>query len=78
MYAVLYDAVEVVRMGVSESKRASNDKWDRANMAYKTVKVRRELLDDFEAACRDRGDKANTIMREAMEQYTYKERAGDE
>ncbi len=54
---------------VSESKRASNDKWDKGNMAYQTVKVRRELLEDFKAACAARGAKVNTILREAMEDY---------
>jgi uncharacterized protein (DUF4415 family) len=60
--------LEVVTM-VSESKRASNDKWDKDNMAYQTVKVRRELLEDFKAACADRGDKVNTVLREAIEDY---------
>lgn len=56
-------------MAVSEAKRASNDRWDAANMAYQTVKVRRELLDQFRAACAARGDRVNTVLREAMEQY---------
>lgn len=54
---------------VSDSKRAANDKWDAAHMAYQTVKVRRELLDDFRAACAERGDKVNTVLRQAMEDY---------
>ena len=54
---------------VSESKRASNDKWDKDNMAYQTVKVRRELLEGFKAACAARGDKVNTVLREAIEDY---------
>ena len=57
---------------VSESKRASNDKWDKGNMAYQTVKVRRELLEDFKTACADRGDKVNTVLREAIEDYVSK------
>ena len=54
---------------VSEAKRASNDRWDRENMAYQTVKVRRELLEDFKAACAASGDKVNTVLREAMKRY---------
>ena len=54
---------------VSEKKRASNDKWDAGNMAYQTVKVRRQLLDDFKEACARRGDRVNTVLREAMEKY---------
>lgn len=38
-------------------------------MAYQTIKVRRELLEEFRAACARRGDKINTVLREAMEAY---------
>lgn len=56
-------------MPVSDAKKASNAKWDAENMAYQTVKVRRQLLDDFKAACAAHGDKVNAVLREAMEQY---------
>ena len=56
-------------MAISEAKRKSNDKWDKENMAHQTVKVRRELLDQFKAECARRGDKVNTILRGAMEEY---------
>lgn len=56
-------------MAVSEAKKASNARWDADNMAYQTVKVRRQLLEDFRAACAARGDKVNTVLREAMEAY---------
>lgn len=60
-------------MAVSESKRASNDRWDAANMAYQTIKVRRELLEAFKLACADRGDRVNTVLREAMERYVARD-----
>ena len=53
----------------TKAQRTAADKWDAANMAYQTVKVRRELLDSFKAACAARGDKVNTVLREAMEYY---------
>lgn len=53
----------------SAAKRASNDKWDAKNMAYQTVKVRADLLAKFRAACSVRGDRVNTVLREAMENY---------
>ena len=56
-------------MAVSDAKRKSNEKWDRENMAYQTVKVRRELLEQFKATCAERGDRINTVLREAMENY---------
>jgi hypothetical protein len=57
-------------MPVSEAKRASNAAWDADNMAYQTVKVRKTILEAFRAACAARGDKVNTVLREAMEAYT--------
>lgn len=59
---------------MTPNKRASNDKWDAANMAYQTVKVRKELLEAFKQACADRGDKVNTVLREAMEAYINTDR----
>ena len=56
-------------MAVSEAQRRGNDKWDAANMAYQTVKVRKELLEEFRAAVQANGDKVNTVLREAMEDY---------
>lgn len=56
-------------MAVSEAKKQSNAKWDKENMAYQTVKVRTELLEQFRAACKARGDKVNTVLRGAMEDY---------
>ena len=63
-------------MAVSEAKKASNARWDADNMAYQTVKVRRQLLEDFRAACAARGDKVNTVLREAMEDYINRSRDG--
>ena len=56
-------------MAISEAKKQSNAKWDKENMAYQTVKVRRELLDQFKAECARRGDKVNTVLRQAIEDY---------
>lgn len=53
----------------AENKRASNARWDKENMAYQTVKVRKELLDEFRETCKLRGDRVNTVLREAMESY---------
>lgn len=56
-------------MPAAENKRASNARWDKENMAYQTVKVRKELLDEFRETCKLRGDRVNTVLREAMERY---------
>ena len=62
---------------VPERKRAANDKWDATHMAYQTVKVRRELLEDFRATCKARGDAVNTVLREAMEDYVARNKPSD-
>ena len=54
---------------LSEAKKAANARWDAQNMAYQTVKVNKDLLTAFKSACAERGDKVNTILREAMEKY---------
>ena len=56
-------------MALTDAKRRANNKYIRENMAYQTVKVRRELLEQFKAACAERGDRVNTVLREAMENY---------
>lgn len=54
---------------VTEAKKITNKRWDNENMAYQTIKVRRELLESFKAACAANGDRVNTVLREAMERY---------
>ena len=54
---------------VTEAKKATNKNWDDKNMAYQTIKIRRELLEEFKSACARNGDKVNTVLREAIENY---------
>lgn len=54
---------------VSNAKKASNARWDAENMAYQTVKVKKQLLQDFKTVCSERGEKVNTVLRGAMEHY---------
>lgn len=56
-------------MTVSKAKRAANNKWDAANMAVITCKARRDLIDDFKAACRAAGETPNAVLRETMIAY---------
>lgn len=54
----------------SAARMAANKRWDEKNeMTYQTIKIRKSLLDEFKAACAKRGDRVNTVLREAMEQY---------
>lgn len=63
---------------ISKAKRASNDRWDADNMAYQTVKVRKSTLEAFRALCAARGDKVNTVLRMAMENYIEQHKAPGE
>ena len=56
-------------MPVSESQAKARDKYDAANMAYQTVKVPKTLLTAFRQACADRGERVNTVLRQAMQDY---------
>jgi hypothetical protein len=55
---------------ITEAKKASNAAWDKENMVYQTVKVRKEILEAFRAAVAANGDKVNTVLRDAMVKYT--------
>lgn len=56
-------------MTVSKSQYEAQRRYDAANMAYQTVKVSKALLAAFKAACAANGDKVNTVLRLAMEDY---------
>ena len=64
-------------MPITDARRRANQKWDAENMVCQTIKVKKTLLEDFKAACADRGDKVHTVLRQAMEEYTYKEGSKD-
>lgn len=58
--------------GDDMSRTSAQEKYDAANMAYQTIKIRRDLLEQFKSICKARGDKVNTILREAIEAYVKK------
>ena len=56
-------------MTVSKSQYDAQRRYDALNMAYQTVKVSKALLTAFKTACAANGDKVNTVLRLAMEDY---------
>lgn len=54
---------------VTQAKRRSNDKWDRANMIVLSCKVRRDYSDRLRAVCEARGDTINGVIRAALDRY---------
>jgi len=54
---------------VSEAQKKARNKYDSENMDRVTVKVKKDLLQEFRQAVQERGDKVNTVLREAIETY---------
>lgn len=52
---------------ISESKKASNRKWDRNNMTTLGCRVRITKADDFRAVCKVIGTTPNEVFRRAMD-----------
>lgn len=61
---------------MTEAKKKARDKWDKENMAYQTVKVPKALLEEFRATVAARGDRVNTVLRKAMENYIEEQERG--
>lgn len=61
---------------VTQKKRASNNKWDAANMTVLGCKVRRDYAERIKRCCADRGDTINGVIRAALDRYLeqYEER----
>lgn len=53
----------------SEARKKAKLKYDNANMAYQTVKVKKTTLEEFRRIVQDNGDKVNTVLRSAIEDY---------
>lgn len=56
-------------MTLSDAKKQANKRYDDKNMAYQTIKVKRDLLQRFRQAVQDNGQQVNTVFREFMERY---------
>ena len=56
-------------MPVSEAQKRARDKYDKENMDRVTIKVKKDLLQQFRQAVQDNGQQVNTVFREFMEEY---------
>lgn len=52
---------------VSKAKRASNDKWDAANMAILRCKVRNKTAEDFKKYAQERGTSVHALLKGYVE-----------
>lgn len=55
-------------MPTAAQKRAKK-KYDETHMAYQSIKISKELLAEFRAVVAARGDKVNTVLKQAMVDY---------
>ena len=51
-------------MAISEKKKASNAKWDSANMATIGCRVKKSQAEAFKAYCKGRGQTSNTVLKD--------------
>lgn len=51
-------------MPISEKKKASNAKWDKANMTVLACKIRKDKADAFKAYAAGKGKTANTLLKD--------------
>ena len=54
---------------VTRAKRATNNKWDAANMTVLGCKVKRDEADAFREACRMAGTSPNAIFKAAIDEF---------
>lgn len=64
-------------MPVSDKKKASNAKWDRANMVVLSCKVRKEKAEAFKAYAAQQGKTGNTLLKEYVLQCIGQADAAD-
>lgn len=56
-------------MALSEKRKASNYKWDRANMTIVGVRIRNTEKEEFRQACERNGTTMNAVLIETIRQY---------
>lgn len=56
-------------MPVSEKKKASNAKWDKANMTILACRVRKEYAEEFRTACAEAGTTPNAVLKAAADKF---------
>lgn len=56
-------------MAISKAQRTAANKWDAANMAVISCKARRDLIDNFKAACKAAGTTPNAVFRAAIDDF---------
>ena len=53
----------------TEAQKRAKKKYDDQNMQYQTIKINRELLQEFKQVVQARGERVNTVFKEFIERY---------
>ena len=56
-------------MPVSEKKKLSNAKWDKANMTVLACKVRKDTADRFKECCAAANTTPNAVLQQAVKDF---------
>lgn len=54
---------------VTPAKRASNDKWDKANMTVLGCKVRKDYADRVRDKAKQKGTTVNAVIKTALDDF---------
>ena len=65
-------------MPVSEKKKASNAKWDSANMATIGCRIKKTQAEAFKAYCKSKGKTSNTVLKDFVLSCLDTQTADDE
>ena len=53
----------------TEAQKRAKKKYDSANMQYQTIKINKEVLQEFRRIVQERGERVNTVFKEFIERY---------
>lgn len=54
---------------VTEARKRANAKWDKENMVVLACKVKREMAEQFKAACAAQGTTSNAVLQQAVKAF---------
>ena len=53
----------------TEAQKRAKIKYDKENMQYQTIKIKKETLQKFRQLVQDNGQQVNTVFKEFIERY---------
>ena len=56
-------------MAVSESRKKANAKWDKENMLTLSVRLKKEIVEQFRQKASENGVSANSVLKQFVEDY---------